>query len=73
MCEDKSIIIHNVRLTFIKTSAHILQVQNFQHSPLVFLCILSITGAQSSLCPQNKKFWAERQAMNAFPSVVGLW
>jgi len=36
----------------------------FQHSPLAVQCTLSIT-AQSALCPQNKKFCAERQATHA--------
>ena len=71
MYEGKSVTIHNVHLTFIKSRVDILQEQNFQHSPLVFWCILSITGAQPSLCPQNKKFWAEGQTMNALPSAVG--
>jgi hypothetical protein len=44
-----------------------------QHSHLALHCTLSIT-AQSALWPQNKKFWAERQATHApFHPVAGLW
>jgi len=41
----------------------------FQHSPPTFQATLSIP-AQTSLFPQNKKVWAERQATRA-PSFSG--
>jgi hypothetical protein len=46
--EGESIIIRTVCFIFIKTMAEILQLHNFQHSPLALQCTLSIT-AQSAL------------------------
>ena len=72
--EGESIIIRTLCLISIKKQGqrsynHII----FQHSPLALQCTLSIT-AQSALWPQNKRFWADRQATHApLHPVAGPW